>query len=92
MDSALGKQSVGRVGEYPVLTTSIDAITMCQVFMKWLVGCIATGIIFIVPIIYISSPGPIFFAQERVGQNEKTFKLYKFRSMYMDAEERKKIR
>ena len=56
-----------------------------------LAGCIATGIIFVfvAPIIYISSPGPIFFSQERVGQNGKIFKMYKFRSMYMDAEERK---
>jgi lipopolysaccharide/colanic/teichoic acid biosynthesis glycosyltransferase len=40
--------------------------------------------------IYIASPGPIFFAQNRVGKNGKIFKIYKFRSMYMDAEERKK--
>lgn len=55
------------------------------------VGCIATGIIFIfiAPAIYISSPGPIFFSQERAGKNGKIFKMYKFRSMYMDAEERK---
>lgn len=53
-----------------------------------LVGCISTGIIciFVRSAIYIASPGPIFFAQERVG---KKFKMYKFRSMYMDAEERK---
>ena len=56
-----------------------------------LVGCLLTGIIFIfvAPAIYISSPGPIFFAQERVGKNGKKFKMYKFRSMYMDAEARK---
>lgn len=50
-----------------------------------------TGIlfIFVAPAIYIASPGPIFFAQERVGKNGKRFKMYKFRSMYMDAEERK---
>lgn len=56
-----------------------------------LVGCILTGIIyiFIGPAIYISSPGPIFFSQVRIGQNGKPFKMYKFRSMYMDAEERK---
>ena len=34
--------------------------------------------------------GPIFFAQERIGRNGRKFKMYKFRSMYMDAEERKK--
>lgn len=38
----------------------------------------------------IRSPGPIFFAQERIGRNGRKFKMYKFRSMYMDAEERKK--
>ena len=42
------------------------------------------------PAIYIASPGPIFFSQERVGKNGKKFKMYKFRSMYLDAEERKK--
>ena len=56
-----------------------------------LVGCLITGIlcIFLGPLIYLSSPGPIFFGQERVGKNGKTFKMYKFRSMYMDAEARK---
>ena len=50
-----------------------------------------TGIIFIfvAPIIYIKSPGPIFFKQVRIGKNGKKFNIYKFRSMYMDAEERK---
>ena len=57
-----------------------------------LAGCIATEIIFlfVAPVIYISSPGSIFFTQERVGQDGKIFKMYKFRSMYMDAEERKR--
>lgn len=57
-----------------------------------LVGCLITGILFIIlaPIIRKQSPGPIFFTQTRVGKNGKKFKMYKFRSMYMDAEERKK--
>ena len=42
------------------------------------------------PCSYVQSPGPIFFSQVRIGKNGKKFKLYKFRSMYMDAEERKK--
>ena len=57
-----------------------------------LVGCIITLIvtIFVGPAIYIASLGPIFFAQERIGRNGRKFRMYKFRSMYMDAEERKK--
>lgn len=36
----------------------------------------------------MSSPGPIFFSQERIGLNGIPFKIYKFRSMYIDAEEK----
>ena len=42
------------------------------------------------PAIYIASPGPILFSQIRIGKNGKKFRIYKFRSMYMDAEKRKK--
>lgn len=39
--------------------------------------------------IKITSPGPVLFSQERVGMNKRKFKLYKFRSMVVDAEKRK---
>lgn len=92
------KQFLGKVGEYTVLTTTMNSVSAFQLFLKrtmdilgGLVGCLLTGIIFlfVAPMIYKASPGPIFFSQERVGKNGKKFKMYKFRSMYMDAEERK---
>jgi Undecaprenyl-phosphate galactose phosphotransferase WbaP len=37
--------------------------------------------------IKISSPGPVFFTQQRVGRNGKTFRMWKFRSMVVNAEQ-----
>ncbi|MCI9680094.1 MAG: sugar transferase [Lachnospiraceae bacterium] len=56
-----------------------------------LVGLMITVVLtpFIALVIKLDSKGPVFFAQKRVGKNGRHFKLYKFRSMYIDAEERK---
>lgn len=55
------------------------------------------GLVISVPIIAITaiplkleSPGPLFFKQKRVGLNGRIFEIYKLRSMYTDAEKRKK--
>lgn len=34
----------------------------------------------------VSSPGPIFFLQDRIGKNGRVFKIFKFRTMYVDSE------
>jgi len=41
---------------------------------------------FVVLLVRLSSPGPVFFRQERVGLNGKIFNVYKFRTMVVDAE------
>lgn len=90
---------VEKCGPYLVLTSSMCIATPRQLFIKRcmdiigsIVGLIITGIAFVIfaPVIKKQSPGPIFFSQTRIGKNGRQFKIYKFRSMYTDAEERKK--
>lgn len=85
-------------GGYQVITRGLKLASARDLFFKRvidivgsLVGLFITGIaaLFVAPAIYIKSPGPIFFSQTRVGLNGRPFKIYKFRSMYMDAEKRK---
>ena len=80
------------------ITTSLGYVTGRDLLLKrimdvagGLVGCGLTGLLTLVlaPFIYSASPGPIFFKQMRIGENGRRFWIYKFRSMYMDAEKRK---
>jgi len=55
----------------------------------------ALGLLLLIPVfvaiaiaIKISDPGPVFFRQPRVGHEGRTFRVWKFRTMYVDAEER----
>ena len=85
--------------ELPILTFHSKSLDAQQLFIKRLidifgalVGLTLLGLIF--PFIALAikrdSPGPIFFGQNRVGENGRIFKCWKFRSMYIDAEKRKK--
>ena len=58
-----------------------------------LVGLVITALIFpaIALLIYLDDPGSIFFRQIRCGVNGKTFRMWKFRSMVMDAEKIKHL-
>lgn len=57
-----------------------------------IIGMLITLIFFpfVALAIKIDSPGPVLFSQVRIGRNGRRFHIYKFRSMYLDAEERKK--
>lgn len=82
-----------------VLTTGMKFITPLEAVLKrlldiWgaLVGLLLTAVvcIVIVPAIKLADPGPAFYSQTRVGRNGRRFKIYKFRSMYMGADQRLK--
>ncbi|WP_434289910.1 WecB/TagA/CpsF family glycosyltransferase [Celeribacter sp. SCSIO 80788] len=53
-----------------------------------LVAMLAPLMVLIATLIQIESRGPALFKQVRVGQNGRHFTIYKFRSMYLDAEDR----
>lgn len=94
-----GKSFIEKVSGYDVLTTTANYASPLQLAMKraldivgGIFGSLAALLVMAIvgPIIKKESPGPILFKQTRIGKNGKKFTFYKIRSMYMDAEERKK--
>ena len=90
---------VSTVGTYPVITYHTISLNTYEMAIKRLMDIIGgmVGILLFSPVMLVTavaikldSPGPVIFKQTRVGQNGRNFKIYKFRSMYIDAEERKK--
>lgn len=93
------KSSVGDFAAYPVITYSHINISYIKLLLKrvidiigGIVGCLILLIMlpFVAIAIKADSKGPVFFSQTRIGRNGRRFKIWKFRSMYTDAEERKK--
>ena len=96
---ARGNATMEMFGEMFMATYTLRTQSTWQLVLKRVmdicgavVGLILCGIIsiFLVPAIKLDSPGPAIFSQIRIGKNGRRFKFYKFRSMYVDAEERKK--
>lgn len=93
------RRFIQTIAGYMVVTSSVTVLSNGQALLKRLMdiagglaGCLITAVLFLFvgPAIYLKSPGPVFFSQWRIGKNGRKFRIYKFRSMYMDAEERKK--
>lgn len=92
-------KSFNMMGNIPVVTFSNQYYDWKMLLVKRamdvigaIVGLAITAVVTVLlaPPLLIESPGPLFFSQKRVGKNGRFFKIYKFRSMYRDAEERKK--
>ena len=93
------EKTVEDFGVYHVLTYSPRIFEPTEMFLKRTMDIIGGGVgviltvllgIAVVPAIHLESPGPAIFKQIRIGRNGRRFPIYKFRSMYIDAEERKK--
>ena len=89
---------VSSVGTYPLITYHTIALNSYEQFIKRVMDIVigTIAIIILSPVMIIAaiaikadSPGPILFKQTRIGQNGRQFKIYKFRSMCVDAEEKK---
>ena len=94
-----GEKQVYTLERYPVIAFASKMFDYRMVLVKRLVdiagaivGLLITFVvcIFLAPILLLESPGPLIFKQKRVGVNGRIFNFYKFRSMYADAEARKK--
>jgi exopolysaccharide biosynthesis polyprenyl glycosylphosphotransferase len=91
-----GKIPVEHVGDqwYVALPSEVTPppLYLCwRSLMDLVFGLLGTALVLLaLPIlaalIYLDSPGPIFYVQERLGRNGRLFRIYKFRSMRPDAE------
>lgn len=99
LDLDMRGRTVGNFAGYAVVTFSLQNIDYRRAIIKrgmdilgGLIGSAITLILtpFVALAIKLESRGPVFFAQTRIGKNGRRFKILKFRSMYVDAEERKK--
>jgi len=94
-----GVRSLDQIGGLPLLSIGAPTLASTSLAAKRLldiVGSLSLILLFS-PVmiataiaIKLESPGPIFFRQPRAGRGNRSFNLIKFRSMYVDAEERKR--
>lgn len=96
-DILSGSVKMSSIFGAPLIQINTEIMPAWQFFLKRLIDFAGSiiAIILLSPVFLIlailvklSSPGPVFFKQERIGQHNKPFNIFKFRSMYEDAEDR----
>jgi exopolysaccharide production protein ExoY len=94
-DATLFRQSLNDLAGVPVLSLGGYGLTRLQAAVKRFVDIVGSAILILVfapasalvaLLVKVSSPGPILFRQERLGEGGRRFRIYKFRTMYQDAE------
>jgi len=94
-DILLGKVKLNRIIGTTLVDVSFEPMPAWQANLKEMIDYFIAivGLLLSAPValilmavIKITSKGPVIFKQERIGQHGKPFHIYKFRSMYVDAE------
>lgn len=94
-DFLLGRVKMTGILNAPLISISFDLMPMWQANVKRLADYTVSvlAMVMLLPVALIlgvaikcTSKGPIIFKQERIGQYGRPFWIYKFRSMYADAE------
>jgi exopolysaccharide biosynthesis polyprenyl glycosylphosphotransferase len=93
-----GARALDQIGGMPMLSITVPRLSPSARAIKRASDVVLStlGLLALFPLlvgaaiaIKLDSRGPVFFRQRRVGRNGKHFEIFKFRSMYVDAEERK---
>ncbi|WP_225307286.1 sugar transferase [Adhaeribacter soli] len=91
----LGSVKVNHLFGTPLIEIKQNLMPVWQEVMKRIIDVVASCLFLLIffPVyamiavmVKLSSPGPIFYKQERIGKGGKPFYIYKFRSMFIDAE------
>lgn len=95
-DASIFKPALGNIGGIPVITLRTGTLTGLEVAVKRTFDCVVAAalltiamplIAVLATLVKLSSPGPVFFRQERVGKGGRRILIYKFRTMRRNAEQ-----
>jgi exopolysaccharide biosynthesis polyprenyl glycosylphosphotransferase len=93
----VGQSRIEQIGQVQLLTIQSGGMESMATMVKRLFDILVSSValLMLTPLfcltallVRITSPGPAFFSQERIGLSKRRFRLYKFRTMVSDAEEK----